>query len=252
MRINVMLAAALLAVVCFVSAAQSAEAEKTIRVAVVTGGHAFDRKAFFDMFDAIPGIEHTHIRLQDNSEVFEDIEDWPYDVLLLYNMSDGISEKRQANFKTLLERGVGLVVLHHAIANYPDWPGYREIIGAAYFRKETEIDGVTHPKSEYTHDVDVSIKVADDTHPVTAGLTDFSLNDEVYRKWILDPGNRVLLTTDHPESDPALCWVRNYAVSRVVCIQPGHGPGSFADTSFRRLVSQAIFWTAGKDNNAGH
>lgn len=252
MRIHVMLAAALLAVVWFTPAAQRAEAEKTIRVAVVTGGHSFDRKALFDMFDAIPGIEHTHIRLQDNSEVFEDIEDWPYDVLLLYNMSDGISEKRQRNFKALLERGVGLIVLHHAIANYPDWPGYRDIIGAAYFRKETEIDGVTHPISEYTHDVDVPIKVADDTHPVTAGLADFTLNDEVYRKWILHPGNLVLLTTDHPESDPALCWVRNYAASRVVCIQPGHGPGSFAAASFRRLISQAIDWSAGKDNNAGH
>lgn len=218
--------------------------DDAINVAVVTGGHGFDEPPFLAMFDSLAGIRYTHLPQKEGSEFLEDIADWPYDVVLLYNMSRGISEKRQANLLSLLDRGVGLVMVHHAIANYPDWPGYNELIGATYYLEEATVAGVHHPRSEYTHDTEVQVKVEDAQHPVTRGVSNFTAVDEVYRKWDYHPGNHLLLSTDHPESNREIAWVREDGNRRVCCIQPGHGPGIFSDANYRRLIEQAIRWTA--------
>lgn len=220
------------------------EAAGPIRILVVTGGHGFDEEPFLGLFESLDGIDFAHAPQRDDSEFLEDIGDWPYDVIVLYNMSRNISEKRRANFLELLDRGVGLVVLHHAIANYPDWPEYKEIIGASYFLEETEYKGAKHPRSEYTHDAEMPIHVEDTVHPVTKGVTDFTLTDETYRKWVFLPGSELLLTTTHPESNREIAWVRQARNARVCFIQLGHGPQAFSDSNYRRLVRQAIEWTA--------
>ncbi len=221
-------------------------AADTIAVAVVTGGHGFTEKPFLDMFRQDSAITFTHIALKDDSEIFETIDLFPYDVVVLYNLTQKISEKRRANFLALMDRGVGLVVLHHAIANYADWPEYREIIGARYFLKDITENGVTYPASQYEHGVDIAIHVEDVNHPVTRGVKDFQVNDETYKGYTLAPDNHVLLTTDNPKSERVIGWTRQYRQSRVCFFQMGHGDSIFGDASYRRLVAQAIAWTAGK------
>ena len=81
-------------------------------------------------------------------------------------------------------------------------------------------------------------------HPVTAGLSPFTVLDETYKGMWLAPTNTVLLTTDNPTGDPPVAWVSAYSRSRVVTIQLGHGPESHRDASFRRLMLNAIRWTA--------
>ena len=83
-----------------------------LKVAVLTGGHDFERKPFFEMFDSFKDVKWTEVQLKDHSEIFEDISNWDYDVIVLYNMTQNISPKRQDNFARLMqERGVGLVGL---------------------------------------------------------------------------------------------------------------------------------------------
>jgi hypothetical protein len=85
-----------------------------IKVVVVTGGHDFDHDPFFTLFQGQPGIQYVEAVQKDSSELFEDISKWDYDVIVLYNMTQDISDVRKRNFKALLDRGVGLVALHHA------------------------------------------------------------------------------------------------------------------------------------------
>jgi len=234
---------ALLCVCCLTSAV--ARPAQNTKVAVVTGGHGFDKEVFLSLFKGCPDIEYVHLPQKDHSELLEDISDWSYDVIVLYNMTQEISEKRRQNFVQLLDRSVGLVVLHHAIAAFQDWPEFQDIIGARYFLEEGTTGGVTRAKSGYQHDVDFTVHVEDRDHPVTRGLSDFRVHDETYNNWFLASGNRVLLTTDHPASDKALCWVRKFRNANVCYIQMGHGPSIFANESYRRLVVQSIRWAAG-------
>ncbi len=222
-------------------APDTAPAQKP-RVLVVTGGHGFDEPEFRALFAAMTELDVTIHDLKDESEVFEDIGDWPYDVLVLYNMSQKISEKRKANFLSLLDKGVGLVVLHHAIAAFNDWPEYWKIIGARYFLKDTGVDGKTIPASTYRHDVDIPCKIEDPAHPVTAGLKDFVVRDETYKGFLVEPDNHLLVSEHHPDAQREAAWTRQYRNSKVCYIQLGHDKLSFGDDNYRTLVRQAIRW----------
>jgi len=228
----------------FLGMAEEAACVKPLHVAVVTGGHGFDKKALLNIFKKNKDITFTHVVLKDNSEIFEDLDGWSYDVIVLYNMTQGISEKRRENFLKLLEDGTGLVALHHAIAAWTDWPEYGTIIGAQYFLEKKEIDGKTYPRSEYTHGLDVDIHIEDATHPITQGMSDFTIHDETYRKWKIAEDNHLLLTTAHPKSDPGICWVREHKNARVCFLQLGHGPQALKNANYHKLVARAIQWTA--------
>jgi hypothetical protein len=51
-----------------------------IDVLVVTGGHHFDPEPFFATFEGCDDIQYVEHPLKDESEVFEDVSDWNYDV----------------------------------------------------------------------------------------------------------------------------------------------------------------------------
>lgn len=228
-----------------------ATSQETIKAAVVTAGHGYDKEAFDAMFASFADVASVMLPQADDSEIFEDISAWPYDVIVLYNMTQGISEARKQNLLTLLDRGVGLVALHHAVAAFNEWPEFADIIGCRYFLRDKEIDGVRYPKSGYKHDVEIPVRVADSHHPITQGVEDFIVVDETYNGAVFDPEAQVLLSTGHPKSDAVLGLAKQYRNARVCYLQPGHGPHVFADPNYRRLVAQAIRWAAGGNQDGG-
>ncbi len=217
----------------------------TFKVAVVTGGHKFDEAAFLPLFEGHDDIEATHIPLQDNSEIFEDISDWDYDVIVFFNMTDPISPKRAGNFIELMDRGVGVVTLHHAMAAFQMWPEFEKIVGVRYYR-DALAKATGHPRSTFKHDIDIRVTVEDASHPITKGLADFVVQDETYKGSTYEADNHVLLTTDNETSDRTIGWVRTYRNARCFTFQPGHGPGIFSDPNYRQIVAQAIRWTGTK------
>ncbi|GAG19771.1 unnamed protein product, partial [marine sediment metagenome] len=131
-------------------AAKPAEAKKKLRVLVVTGGHGYDKKRFPKTFEGHDDIE---FKIQGGSP-FENISAWKYDAMVLFNFKQKISKTQRANFLKLLKDGVGLVVMHHAIAAYPGWLEYEKIIGATYVLKAVERDGVKYARPVWKHGVD--------------------------------------------------------------------------------------------------
>ncbi len=217
-----------------------------IKVVVVTGGHDFEREPFFTLFADYDDIEYVEAAQKDDSELFENITRWDYDVIVLYNMTQSISPKRQENFQKLLrDKGAGLVVLHHAEAAFGGWDEYRKIIGARYPLTDQTIDGVSFPTGTYQHDVDITVHVTDPAHPITRGIEDFQIHDEVYKGLWFAPDNHVLLTVDHPASDRTIGWTRTYGPSRICVLQGGHDSKAYANIYYRALVPRAIRWTAG-------
>jgi type 1 glutamine amidotransferase len=240
----------LLAFVCSGNSSQqsvSSQKEK-IKVAVVTGGHDFEEEPFFAIFDSCINIEYTNIHLQEQSEIFEDISNWDYDVMVLYNMTQEISPRRQVNFVKLLNQGVGLVALHHSNGSFQQWPEYTKIIGTKYFLETMEQDGVVFEQSDFNEGLDLTIQVKDQDHPITKGISDFQIHDEAYKNCIFEKDNHILLTTEHPDSDKPICWIREYAGARVCYIQSGHGPETYTNDNYSLLVTRAISWSAGKLN----
>jgi type 1 glutamine amidotransferase len=220
------------------------EPAKKIKAVVVTGGHGFEEKPFFSLFEGYDDIAYVRADQKDHSEILEDIAGWDYDVIVLFNMTENISPKRQANFTKLLNRGVGVLALHHSMGSFQQWNEYSKIIGGKYYLKQT----AENPASTYKHDVDFKVHIADNKHPITRGVADFTTHDETYKNCGFQKDNRVLLTTDDPTSDTQIGWVRSYGKAKVCCIQVGHGPSVYAEPNYRQLIAQAIRWCAGKLN----
>jgi type 1 glutamine amidotransferase len=220
--------------------------EKKIKVLVVTGGHGFSREPFFRMFTDNPEIVFTEVRHGTNAAQGATAYETPNllenDVVVLYDMPKSITSPQQARFRALLEKGVGMLVLHHALVSYQHWPEYEKTIGGRYPEADGK-SGVVSKEVGYQHDVDLPVVIVGQ-HPVTAGLKDFVIHDEIY--WGFRVGSDVtpLLTTTLAKSGKPLAWVREEGRSRIVSVQMGHGPEAFANQQYRQLLAQSIRWAA--------
>jgi type 1 glutamine amidotransferase len=219
---------------------------ETLKVVVVTGGHGFEREPFLKIFDEIKEINYVESVQKDHSELFEDISTWDYDVMVFYNMTQEISEKQRKNLFKLLDKGVGVVALHHTMGAYQEWPEFKRIIGTKYYLKDAMEGGVLRKQGSYKHDLDVKVHVKDKKHPITKGMSDFTIHDETYKNCWFDKNNQLLLTTDHATSDETIGWVRQYSKAKVCTIQLGHDSKAYSNSNYRQLVKRAILWTAGK------
>jgi type 1 glutamine amidotransferase len=219
------------------------ENASTHKVLILTGGHDFDIKEFYEMFDSLPGITYDKAELPREMDLLAPGLEKKYDAIVSYDMNNfPVTDAQRANFDKLLQAGMPLIVFHHSIGGYKDWPKYREIAGGAYLFANLEADGKTWVPSDYKHDITMKIVIADKNHPITEGLDDFEILDEAYKNVYVRPDVKVLLTTNHPLATKQVAWVHRYAQSPVFTIMLGHDKHAFANENLRKLLKQGIDW----------
>jgi len=226
------------------SVASAAEGSGKLNVLVVTGGHGFEKEPFFKIFKDNPEITFTPATHgKTNATAFDRDDLLSYDVVVLYDMVKDISDSQKAKFLSLFNKGIGLVVLHHALVSYQHWPDYELIIGGRYPEEDGK-SGVVTPEAGYQHDVEIPVTIVARDHPITEGLKDFTIHDEIYWGFRAQPDITPLLTTSHPKSGKPLAWCRSQGKSRVVYIQLGHDHSAYDDPNYRRLLANSIRWAA--------
>lgn len=251
-------------------------------VLLVTKGHPFEREPFFAIFDELPEVNWTHVEQPAAQALFDVEHAAGYDAFVLYDMP-GIQfrpggpefvqpdPRFKARFLELLERGHGFLFLHHAIAGWPAWPEYADIVGGRFLYLPGQLRGRPRQDSGYRHDVTHDIRVLRD-HPVTAGIPrTFSMTDELYLYEVFDDDVTPLLASgheftaenfysaarvvlegkmfdnvgwNHPPGSNLIGWAREPGNSRIVYLQCGDGPKAYANPHFRRLISNALAWLA--------
>lgn len=258
-----------------------------LRVALLTKGHPFDAASFFAVFDSFEGIEWTHIEHPEALEVVEPERAGDFDVLVMYDMP-GITFTRSdppvefvdppdgypEAFAAMIERGQGMVFLHHAIAGWPTWPQYAETVGGRFHYQPAELDGVEYPDSGYRHDVTHTVEVIDPNHPICEGLDpSFEITDEVYLFPVFEESVTPLMRSthtftddefysadlavrgqkssnagwNHPTGSNLLVWTKSAGQSPIAYIQFGDSSNTYADANYRRLLGNAIRWAATKE-----
>ena len=223
------------------SARLASAATKPIRLLVVTGGHEFDA-SFWEIFKSRPNwkMDQRVHEPADTCTAYDRPLAPDYDAVILYDMPRNITEAQQQNFLAIFERGVGVVVLHHALAGLQQWRTFEEITG---LRMREKGDGALPPYT-YQHDVHFDLQRVELKHPVLDEVPSFSVLDETYGRLYYHPEIQPLMVTNHPASIPVVVWTRTYRNSRLVMIQPGHGPQIFANQNFRRLIANSVQWVA--------
>lgn len=209
-----------------------------VTTAVVTGGHSYDVINFRRLFSGLDGIDAHVQHMDDFATSSEEVRD-SYDVVVFYHMLmdgprdedlPGYAGKPKTALEHLGETQQGIFVLHHALLAYPRWQVWDEIVGMG-----DRSFGAHAGKS-------LHVEVADTTHPVTQGLSNWDLDDETYTMAEPDADSNVLLTVKHPQSMKAIAWSREYRNSRVLCFQSGHDNQTWVDGGFREILRRGILW----------
>jgi type 1 glutamine amidotransferase len=225
------------------AAAEDAPAKK-IRVLLFTGGHDFEVKPFYEMWDALPGITYTRATMPKDAGLLKPGLEKEYDVVVTYDMSPDISAEQRKAFLELLDAGIAFMPMHHALGGHKKWDEYTKVLGGRYLFKPLEADGKTYGPSTYDHDQDLKVTVADRDHPITKGVKDFQIHDETYGKCYVAPGVKVLLTTDHPKSTPQVAWTTKAGKSPVFYYMLGHDSKAWACPEYRQILLNGIRWLA--------
>jgi type 1 glutamine amidotransferase len=212
-----------------------------ITTAVVTGRHPFDVRAFHALFRSIPEID---VYIQHMEEFVSDPGSGhaPYDVAVFYHMftptptGEGpwYEKRMKPALEALGETGQGILVLHHALLAFPEWPLWSEIVG------------IEDRRFGYHMGQSLRIEIANPDHPITRGLSAWEMGDETYTMHDTGAGSDILLTTDHQPSMRTIGWTRRFRNSPVFCLQSGHDAAAFGDPNLREVMGRGIRWLAGK------
>jgi type 1 glutamine amidotransferase len=255
------------------------------RVALVTRGRPFDKGALFALFDSINAIDWMHVEHPEAQQLFHPRRASEIDCFVLYDLPGIVfdpdappryptpPEAYVAGMHRLLADGKGMVFLHQAIAGWPAWAEYGEIIGGRFLYSSAVLRGRRFPDSGYRHDVTHRVHVERPDHPVCEGLpSSFELTDEVFLYTTFDGSLTPLLRSahefvdrnfwssaravagfrydregwSHPQGSDLIGWVKSYTNSPIVYLQPGDGATTYADANYRRMLTNAMRW-AGSD-----
>jgi type 1 glutamine amidotransferase len=210
-----------------------------VRGLVIVGGHDHET-SFYSIFDGYHDL--AGMPVASSSTAFQNDLRGRYDVVIMYDFSRDLDERGKKNLRDFVESGKGIVVLHHALLDYQNWPWwYQDVVGGRYRLKS---EG--NAPSSTVKDQQQLFVTPEGDHPITANVGRFHFVDETYKRMWISSKVRPLLSTDNPNSDKFVAWVGPCTGSRVVAIQLGHGPTAFGHPAYRKLVHNAILWTAGR------
>lgn len=139
--------------------------------------------------------------------------------------------------------GKGFVVFHHALGDNNTWPWwYQQVTGGLLVLD----DRAGLPRTQISKGVSFDVRPVGD-HPVLSGVQPFSVEGETTFKQMWQGSDIVpLLETGSGSSDRVIAWIGPSKTSRVLCIQPGASASTCRNPNFRRLVRNAILWSAGR------
>ena len=247
---------------------------------IVTRGHPFERDNFFSMIDTL-GCDWSHIEHPAAQSFFKKDNLNKFDAVLFYDMP-GLNfeeinddskflinppKEFQNDFLERLNEGLGCVFLHHSIAGWPLWDEYSNIIGGKFLYKSSDIRGKKSSDSGYRHFVNYKVSSVRD-HPITKGINDFQIEDELYLSHVFEEDINPILKSDynfirdnfysatnalngemnsnegweHPDGSNIVGWTKYYRKSAITYLQFGDGVKSYENKNVRLLLKRSIDW----------
>lgn len=247
---------------------------------IVTRGHPFERDNFFSMIDTL-GCDWSHIEHPAAQSFFKKDNLNKFDAVLFYDMPGLNFEEINDDSKFLinppkefkndflerLNEGLGCVFLHHSIAGWPLWDEYSNIIGGKFLYKSADLRGEKSSDSGYRHFVNYKVSSVSD-HPITKGINDFQIEDELYLSHVFEEDINPILKSDykfirdnfysatnalngemnsnegweHPDGSNIVGWTKYYKKSAITYLQFGDGVKSYENKNVRLLLKRSIDW----------
>ena len=256
-----------------------------LKLLALARGHPYEREAFAGLLGGLDEFDVCHVEQPAAQRCLGPRAARDFNAILCYDMPGVDFTAPDAprlvapepdfvrDYLAMLEAGVGMVFMHHALAAWPAWPEFAEIIGGRFHYRPAVLREQTFPDSGYHHHVSHSVtRIAE--HPVTEGIPDsFEITDELYLCPIFEDDVIPLLLSDykfedknfysaasavagtmnnregwsHPAGSNLVGWVKRWGNSPIVYLQGGDDPNAMANKHFRRLVHNAVRWVSSEE-----
>jgi uncharacterized protein len=221
-----------------------------VKILFLSGGqrshHGYRDQALY-LSHALEDTGRYEVTLAEDGATLESPAMSKYDLIIVN------ADRRDAEFKftegqqkALLDwvkAGHGYVSIHGADNAAPDWiPEWRDMLGGVFSHV-----GLPDSKTKIGK---FRIKITGADSPITKGLADFELNDELYYNLQMKHEIEPLATTEYNGGTWPVAWTRIYGEGRVFHTPLGHRgfkPGSedpFQNPNLLRLVTQGVDWVA--------
>lgn len=152
------------------------------------------------------------------------------------NWAFDLPEAGRQNLLAFLSARKGLLALHAATLCFDDWPEYREILGAWW----------AWGRSGHAPLGNHAMHVRTGAHPITRGIHDFIVHDELYTDPCLQDSVFPLIEAEWEGARHPILWVRGYGSARVCYNALGHGPEAFEHPVNRAVLRRCAHWLLGQ------
>jgi len=232
-----------LAIVLGGAALWAAPAGPPLRVHMISGSKEYESertlKAFQTHIEARYSVKCTLSLADDGGRDAPGLEAIDSaDVLLVFCRRLRLPEDQIGKIRAWCAAGKPVVGIRTASHGFQTWLEFdREVLGGNYSGHGGREEGVP-----------VLIEEAARDHPILTGIAPWKRRSKVYRNPSLAPDVTVLLSRPGEEKTHPLAWARVYDP-----VRNGHAfytvmglPEDFENALFRRLLVNAIHWTAGR------
>ena len=171
------------------------------------------------------------------------------DVLIIHRQGGGdFKPDEKARVEKFAARGGSFVVIHAgAVAgNDASAAFYKDLVGGSWRQKVTK-----------WREGPMELKFVDKTHPISAGVADFGMKDEIYYDMDLRADIHALATAPTPrkqgedfEAQTQLWTYEKPGAQRAFVFIPGHTYVNFSRIDVKLLLLRGIAW-AGRRENIG-
>jgi type 1 glutamine amidotransferase len=156
-----------------------------------------------------------------------------YDAVLFYGSGlDFQNADQEKGLCDFVREGHAFVGIHSASDSFKKSDAYWELVGGRF---------AGHGGGKFT------VYIHDADHPITAGLTDFEIQDETYsHNYHKNACMRSLIRMNRDGERQSMGWVQTYGKGRVFYTSLGHGMEAWKNPAWQRLVVRGIYWSLGR------
>ena len=233
-----------LVLLSFTLPGRAGEAPKKIRVLLVTGDDVMPTHNWFEVAQAIRetllAAGKFEVRVCEDTGVLDaaaSLDRYDLIFLHLYNAkTPTLSPVAKENLLRFVKNGKGLGVSHLSSASFKEWEEFGKLCGRHWVMKQSGHG----PRAVF------KARVANREHPITKGMEDFEVDDELYAKLQGDIPINVLVEADSDWSKKTepLAFTLEYGKGRVFHETFGHDGKAIRNPSVQRLIQRGCEWAA--------
>lgn len=224
-------------------AAQAADAKK-IKVLLVTGDDVAPSHNWREMAGATREVLDKSgkfdVKVCEDAAILESKKALDrYDVIFLsyFNAkTPTLGDNAKENLLNFVKEGKGFALSHLSSASFKEWPEFKALCGRNWVMGKSGHG----PRSVF------KAEIKDKDNPITKGLENFEIDDELYAKMEGDLPIHVLVSADSDWSKKTepLAFTLEYGKGRVFHETFGHDGKAVKNASVQQLIVRGTEWAA--------